>query len=67
MLRVNISRPYIINETTTDTVNLVVMSGREFEVFINNVESHLDLTCNVWKVVTQKIDLERVAGSDNPR
>ena len=53
-IKANLGRPYIINGTTTDTVKLVMMSGAEFEVSLNNVESYADLMSNAVKLVKPK-------------
>ncbi len=70
----NTSKPYIINRTTTNTVKAVLMSGAEYEVSLENVETLNHLTSSVVKAMKPKkvkairlIDGERVLESSNPR
>ncbi len=70
----NMFKPHIINRTTTNTVKAVLMSGAEYEVSLDNVETLNHLTTSVVKAMLPKkveavrlIDGERVLESSNPR
>ena len=50
----NMSKPYIINRTTTNTVKAIMMSGVEDEVSLENVETLNHLTTSVVKTMMPK-------------
>ena len=71
---INMSRPYIINRTTNNKTKILLMSGAEYEIPINNAETFRDLIYEVIKVLRLKnnvsvniVDGDRVISSKCPR
>ena len=75
VLQMNMFRPDMANKTKEkQTVSMVMMSGKEFEVSLEHIAAYADLVSEVWKELTPKkgirisiIDGERVLSSSNPR
>ena len=70
----NFSKPYIINRTTTNTVKVIMMSGAEYEVPLENVQTRNNLEFNVVKAMEPKrikeikiIDGDRLLSSNSSR
>ena len=75
VLQMNMFRPDMVNRTIEkQTVSMIMMSGKEFEVSLEHIATYADLVSEAWKELTPKkgirisiIDGERVLSSSNPR
>ena len=75
VLQMNMFRPDLVNKTKEkQTVTVIMMSGKEFEVSLEHVATYADLVSEAWKELTPKkgirisiVDGERVLSSSNPR
>ena len=75
VINADLGRPYLVNRTLTkNSVKMVMMSGREFEVSLAYVETYADIISAVFQFLTPErgirtsiLDGERVLSSSRPR